>query len=159
MRPVPLPRPAGRTARGLAALALALPLAACGEDDSGDPASGSARGPAASGVPSTGILAASPEDATACLEEGGFTVTRETTTEEDGSARGLEDRLILVGGPRTAGIGSIEYFATEEQAFEANEAALDVQKTGSLVGRTGAAVYVFRGDGLDEARPVILGCL
>jgi hypothetical protein len=155
-----LSRAVGRCTGALAALALALPFAGCGDDDgAGGPGPGSGGTPATSAVPSTGVAAESPEDVTACLEEGGFTVTRETTSDEAGSAVGLEDRLVLVGGPRTAGIGSIEYFATEEQAFEANKAALDGQETGSVVGRTGAAVYVFRGDGLDEARPLILGCL
>ena len=122
-------RTASRAA-AVAALALALPLAGCGDDDSGDAPTPSG----GAGVPSTGVAAEPPATVAACLEKDGFTVTRERVRADVGSAVGLRETLIVVGGPKAPGVGSIEYYGTEQQAFDANRAALDAQPTGSVVG-------------------------
>lgn len=151
-----LQRRAWRAWGALAATA-ALLAAGCGDGD------GDGDEPADGAVPSTGVEAAPPEQASSCLEKAGYTVSTTSEAQRDSNdASGIEVRLLVLTADSAStgtGAGAITYYASEEQAFEAHQAELGSQEPDSVVGRVGAALYSFAGEDFSAGGQAILRCL
>lgn len=157
----------------LVALAVALFAIACGSDQEGStdtesevaastaPGSSADADEAGDGESDEGfsaaVAAADPEEATACLEREGFTVTVEDSMpDEMVEATGIEQILTLTG---EMGAGSVSYYASEDDALLAHEAELDNQVPDTVIGRTERAVYAFSGSDNSAATRAIEGCV
>lgn len=153
----------------LALAALALVGAGCGGDDGGDGggddeaietaiedlAKEAAENPEAA---VTGFEAEPPAKVKRCLEQEGYTVSSDSSTPDDvKEATGITDQLTIVSD--AGGAGSITYYETEEQAITASQAESENQESGSVIGRTGPATYVYAGEDLEEGGGAIRRCL
>lgn len=152
--------------------ALTLFAAACGSDDqdsaedqanvaattdSGSSSDDASNGEDAEESFSAAVTAADPEDAAACLEKEGFTVTVEDSMpDEIVEATGIDQVLALTGAE---GAGSVSYYESEDKALPAHQAELDNQVPDTVIGRTERAVYVFSGSDTSAATKSIEGCI
>jgi hypothetical protein len=135
----------------------AIPVPACGDDDestgTGVPG-GTASTPQK--VPPSGITAASPEKATPCLEKAGFAVTSTDALSPEDKSASVTAKLNLTRGQ---GSGTVTYFETEQQAFDASAPAYENPQPNSTVARRAQALYVFSGEGFESAGTAIIRCL
>jgi hypothetical protein len=140
------------------ACGVALFGAACGSDDQDATETANVAASTDSDEKfSAAVTAADPEEATACLEKEGFTVTAETSMPDDVvEAIGI-DQVLALSGPM--GAGSISYYESEEKALPAHKAELDNQVPDTVIGRTERAVYVFSGSDNSAATKAIEGCI
>jgi hypothetical protein len=135
---------------GRAALAgcVALVVAGCGGGDSAESA-----------------ITVTPEDVAACLEDGGFEVTREAAMDD---TQRIGDELkemlgiaevMLFDRSDGFGLGTVQFFEDDDAASEGQDGVAAVRTDEVEIGRVGDAVYDYIGDEPESAVAAIEGCL
>lgn len=130
-------------------LAVAL-LPGCGGGGDREPAAPGARSERPD-PPASGIEPASAKAAAQCLEQAGFDVTAGQ------SSGGVAELVSFLGEGDVE--GTLNYFELEQDAFDAEVAALRAQEPHARVGRIGTALYSFEGEGLDALERTVRACV
>jgi len=146
-----------RTVRTVCAVILAaaaIGAAGCGGDDDGEAPAGDGA-TTARAIPSTGVPAATPQEAGACLADAGLRAQGAEPGGEE-AARGAVARLDASGD---GGQATITWYATEEQAFDVHSELLGSQEPNTTIGRKTEAVYVASGDDFATVGRAVTGCL